>query len=579
MNLPEMKIVHGVPPSPPPGQMVALDLEITGGKKERLHRPEGEFAFLSVAYGDGTVYIIDKKEDVQATFDVVATDPLMKLVYHKALFDIRQLSRWATIPRTPVWDTMLMEQNLFGGYYSRMNLAATSARWLGVYMNKKIRETFTDATEMTEEMYEYGALDAYYTLGVAIEQLRYIEQTGTLSEASKVYNRYHWIDEPMIWVVLDMLPATVNVKAWLNLAEKHKAMAAAMKISLDVNYNSPAQVKVRLKKMGFNVASTGQKILEGLKTGATEEEIKFLDGVIKGRSIYKMGSTYGTNWIEKNIEEVNKVYANWNISGATQTGRLSCSNPNLQNIPARRFPIFRTFFTARDDDHILIVSDVSQQEPRITAFLSRDENLKAVFESGEDSHTAVARALFDIPEDEEVLKTDPRRRDAKAINLGMTYGLSEKGLMERTDLDETGAKRVLDKFFAEYPGIDRYIKDKRRDASSRGYVETILGKKCWVNEYFYRWANIAINAPIQGSAAEMMKLAMIILHEMCEHYEVEYPVTMVIHDEMVLDVPKDKAEIYQKMVLEAWRVAGERLIPGIPIVATADIVETWGGVE
>jgi len=374
---------------------------------------------------------------------------------------------------------------------------------------------------------------------------------------------------------MDMMPATVDAERWLHFAGECELKAKTIRDTLDINYNSPAQVKRYIQSLGFRVNSTGKEVLQGLKEQATDEQIEKIDLILGGRSYYKMSGTYGSKWLEKNVEDGSKVYPNWKIGGAAVTGRMACSNPNLQNIPAREFPIYREFFIPSDEDHVLIVSDVSQQEPRITAFLSRDPKLQWIFENDKDSHTAVAIELADLPEDYEMKKTDHRRRDAKAINLGLTYGLSAKGLAARTDKTVDEAKEMLDRYFNKFYGIKDYIQTYRRKAGRLGYVETILGKKCWVNHHHYRWQNNAINSPIQGSAAEMMKIALVVLHQMCQHYRVQYPVTMVIHDEMVLDVPRDKTETYQAMVLEAWRIAGERLIPGIPIKATATVAENW----
>jgi len=195
MRLPQFRYEKGMPPTPRPGEFIALDLEIFGADKNRLHRPEGEFAMLSIGYSDGAVYVITKEEDVQEALDIVYASGSSILVYHNAVFDIRQLNRWADHPRGgTVWDTMLMEQGLFGGYYTHFDLASLSARWLHLHMKKEVRETFSSSDELTQEQIEYGAKDAYITVLCALKQAEYMQKIGDPT----TYDRYAQTDMPMI---------------------------------------------------------------------------------------------------------------------------------------------------------------------------------------------------------------------------------------------------------------------------------------------------------------------------------------------------------------------------------------------
>jgi DNA polymerase I-like protein with 3'-5' exonuclease and polymerase domains len=496
----DFKIEKGLPPEAYLGEMVSLDLEIFGMDKERLHRPGGTFACLSVAmehqldYHNGlpeiTVWQFTDEHDVAECLRRLEKG---KWIFTNATFDLRQLRRWATIPPRRIWDTMLVEQELFGGYYSSFGLAAQAQRWLGLAMEKETRDEFSDGNEMTPEMQRYAALDPLVSLMVAQCQIDYICEEGEAED----FNKYYWgATAPMIWVVLDMPPAHVDVAAWSSFANEMRSKADLLKAGLPFNPASPKQVKEWIEeKTRRKVKSTDEEhILELVdelsgKGAKWAEVVDTLTRKLDYMHLAKNAGTYGTSWLEQSVENGNEVWANWKICGATDTSRLSCDMPNLTNIPARKYPIFRTFFVPQQG-HEIVVADVASQEPRILAKLSNDQTLIEALRRGESPHVTTGRLIFDDPN---FSKKDERYTIAKSINLGIPYGMSAKGVAAKAGIEEDLAERYLKIYFQKFPGVKGYMSEYRQFAQRHGFVRNLLGRKCWMNPYSYQWQNNAIN--------------------------------------------------------------------------------------
>jgi DNA polymerase-1 len=300
--------------------------------------------------------------------------------------------------------------------------------------------------------------------------------------------------------------------------------------------------------------------------------------IIRAQALLHASSTYGINWLNKNLEEDNLVYCGWNALKAV-TGRPSAAKPNLQNIPVRDEEgigtgKFREFFTSRYDGGFIIVSDVSQQEPRITAFLSGDERLRQAFETGEDVHQVVTDGINELLT--RYGKEPITRKIGKAINLGIVYGKTAYGLAEDMGISEEEADLFISAYFQKFPDVKRLVDKLTRQGQDHGYVETTSGRRVYINPYKTKGDNLSVNAPHQGGAADMTKMALRFIYEECKKQDIPYFLTMVIHDEVVADVPnKTQAKRAVKIIEDAWIKAASILYPGMPFEVDTGVGESW----
>lgn len=555
-----MNIIRGLPPVID-DRPVSVDIEIFG-MSGRLHRPSGTFASMQIGIGDD-VYVVLNESELQEAWDRIKHAPT--LIMHNAMFDIRHLRRWIIIDERPIWDTMIVEQVLWGGYFNNgeFSLADLARRYLDIHMDKGVRTDFGDSSYMTEEMLEYSAQDAWVTLRVYEEQRKEIEQNNRNMDV------YFRLDAPSIWTLLDIKPILVDAIRWVNVTTQYEKIGRELEDELGINVNSWQQVKDMLNvRLCLNVKNTRAKTLE--KHRNHPEVQKILDA----RMYRKAHSTYGEKWINENVENlqrgIGEVYSDFRVNG-TETGRFSSSSPNLLNIPARKLPVFREFFISPKGRR-MVVSDISQQEPRCLAYLSKDKQLREAFDKGEDLHLYVTRKIYG---DETITKDDPRRANGKAINLGTSYGLTEFGLAERLNIDTKEAEKFLNMYFARFPDVRNYITRQRMMANRDEYVETIMGRRIWVNKRDRQWENNAINAPIQGSAADFAKLWVNKFRELCYNKGMEFPVNVVVYDEVVMDIPEDKVDEYLVLLNEAFDWAGNEMMPGMPLVLDTEIGSSW----
>jgi DNA polymerase-1 len=551
-----VKLLTEIPVDIKKGQMVSFDIEMMGQTRERLHRPHGTFACISIAVeGREELYQLYDTADLKKLF-LSAKNALW--VGHNMLYDLRQLMRFVEIKPRYIHDTMLLEQAMFGGYYQNFSLKDLVRRYLGIVMEKEVRDEFEEATAMTQRMKEYAALDAKYTLDIALLQ-------RSTHEGAPGYSAYRDIDEKMIWPVLDIKGIPVDVEAWTKATDEFQEIADKLQGDLGFNVNSRTQVINACKKEGIHLQNTQAATLEAYKDYA------IIDGVLKTRMYRKATSTYGLKWLEKYVEDDGKVYSSWHITGA-ETGRMSSSNPNGQNIPARKLPIFRTFFTASPGNRF-IVDDVSQQEPCILAYESKDKVLTNAIMQGEDLHLAVAREIFNDPS---MPKSDDRRAVGKTINLGTAYGLSAIGCAKKLNIELEQAEKFLQQYFARFTGVFTWIAGTRANAYQTGFVKTASGRRIFLNTYNNQWQNNAINSPIQGGAADFTKMWVRKYWEKCNEYGVPYSLCLIVHDELGLDVPKEAVKETNRIRKEAFTETAETLFPGIPFKSESVMGANWG---
>ena len=302
------------------------------------------------------------------------------------------------------------------------------------------------------------------------------------------------------------------------------------------------------KKTKTGQYSTSEEVLSVLA-----KENSFVKLILEYRSVSKLLNTYIDSLPKQISKRTNRIHTEY-IQTVASTGRLSSINPNLQNIPIRttRGKKIRKAFIPKNNDYFIMAADYSQIELRIIASLSDEENMINAFKKNEDIHTSTAAAVFNIPLKE---VTREQRSNAKVVNFGIIYGVSAFGLSNQTNLSRKEAKELIEKYYIKYPKLKSYISDQISFARNKGYVETILGRRRYLKDINSRNSIVrgasernAVNAPIQGSAADIIKLAMINIQEKIYQYEFKSKMLLQVHDELVFDVFKPELNNFMEMV-------------------------------
>lgn len=350
----------------------------------------------------------------------------------------------------------------------------------------------------------------------------------------------------------------------------------------EFNINSPKQLgTILFEDMGLPLEYT-KKTKTGYSTAVDVLErlapiAPVVSKILDYRQITKLQSTYVIG-LQDAILEDGKIHTRY-VQDLTQTGRLSSTDPNLQNIPVRleQGRLIRKAFVPSLDDSVLLASDYSQIELRVLAHISKDEHLIEAFQKGVDIHTSTAMRVFGIEKAEDVTAND--RRNAKAVNFGVVYGISDFGLSNNLGITRKEAKDYIDTYFERFPGIKNYMETIVREARDKGFVETIYKRRRELPEINSRNFNVrnfaertAINSPIQGSAADILKVAMINLDRAIEEAGLSTRMLLQVHDEIVLEVPRVELETVKALVKETMESA---IALSVPLIADENDGQTW----
>ena len=332
------------------------------------------------------------------------------------------------------------------------------------------------------------------------------------------------------------------------------------------------KISAKAKKTKTGQYQTSEDVLETFKN-----DHAIIPLILDYRQLKKLKSTYIDPLPELCNPKDRRVHTTF-MQTVTATGRLSSNNPNLQNIPIRtdRGRAIRKAFVARDENHLLLSADYSQIELRIIAALSKDENMIQAFKDGQDIHRATAAKVFNVALED---VTRDQRAAAKAVNFGIIYGQSAFGLAQNLNISRTEAKGIIDNYFIQYPTIKTYMDTAILEAREKGYVETISGRRRYLPDITSANAVVrgfaernAINAPIQGSAADIIKLAMIKVDKAIKDNALKAKMLLQVHDELVFDVPKEEAEktaeIVRKAMEDAFHFA-------VPLEVEAKFASNW----
>jgi len=474
----------------------------------------------------------------------------------------------------------------------RRSMDLLSAQFLGyepvsieTLIGKKGKNQGTMRDVPVEQVTEYAAEDADITL-----QLKHcFEPLIIKREVNRVFEE---VENPLMQVLVDMEFEGVKIdEKFLN--DYSKVLEQDIKISEERVFEQ-AGVRFNLaspKQLGevlFDILKIDPKAKK-TKTGqyATGEEVlaklaakhKIVDDILNFRELSKLKSTYVDALPEMINPKTGRVHTSY-AQAVAVTGRLSSTNPNLQNIPIRsdRGKEVRKAFIPREASRFLVSADYSQIELRIVAAISGDPNMCEAFKQGKDIHTATAAKVYGIDEAD---VTKEMRYKAKSVNFGIIYGQGAFGLAENLSISRTEAKEIIDNYKKEFPNIQLYMDQQINKAKELGFVETLMGRKRWLRDINSSNFTVrgfaernAINSPIQGSAADMIKLAMIRVHNEMKKKHWESKMILQVHDELVFDAVESELPALKTLILECMKNAME-LPNGVPVEAEIGVGKNW----
>ena len=503
-------------------------------------------------------------------------------------FDLMVLRRLGIEIRGRKYDTMILHYLL--DPESRHNMNALAEKYLNykpieieTLIGKGSKQLTMDLVNV-ERVKEYAAEDADVTLQLKQALYPMIEQIG-------LQHLYFEIEEPMIAVLADIEMAGVRIDSEalavyaVELNRKLAELEAAIRTEAgepNLNINSARQLgEVLFGKMRIaekpKMTKTKQFCTDEDYLQLFARKHRIVDLILEYRGVKKLLSTYVEALPQLVNRSTGRIHTSFN-QAVTATGRLSSTNPNLQNIPVRddMGRRIRKAFIPSDDDHLLLSADYSQVELRLMAHLSGDESLIAAFEHGEDIHAATAAKLFNKTLDE---VTSEERRRAKTANFGIIYGISAFGLSQRLEIPRKEAKEIIDGYFASYPGVKKYMDNVVEKAKEEGFVSTIFGRRRYLNDIASHNAiarglaeRNAVNAPIQGSAADIMKIAMINVHRRFAAEGIRSRVILQVHDELVVDMLRSEQERVTAIVTECMESAAQLKVR---LIADAGVGGNW----
>jgi DNA polymerase I len=566
-----------------------FDTETTG-----LDTITAELVGMSFATIPGKAWYVPVPENREeatalvARFKSVFSNPAIGKTAQNMKFDIAVLGNYGIEIAGPTFDTMLAHYLIEPDMRHNMDiLAQTYLNYTPVsietLIGKKGKLQTTMRSAPLEEIKEYAAEDADITLQLRNILEPKLKETDTL----KIFNE---IEMPLVPVLAGIEAAGVKLdsKALNEFSKElhHEIIKVQEEIwqhaGVEFNIASPKQlgeilfdrlkIDEKPKKTATKQYQTGEDVLQKLA-----HKHPMVQLILDFRGLTKLKSTY-VDTLPLLVNPVTgRIHTSYNQAVAA-TGRLSSTNPNLQNIPIRteRGREIRKAFVPRNEDYTLLSADYSQIELRIIASMSNDEAMKEAFRQGLDIHTATAANIYNVPLDQ--VDRD-MRRNAKSVNFGIVYGISAFGLSENLGIPRKEAAEIIDTYFETFPGIKKYMDRTMASAREKGYVETLMGRRRIIrdinsaNGVMRGFAERnAINAPIQGSAADMIKIAMINIYNEFLERKLQSRMTMQVHDELVFDVYKPEVEIVKQIVGEGMKNA---LPLDVPVEVEMNTGDNW----
>jgi len=568
---------------------VCFDTETTG-----LKALEVQLIGIAFSFEAGKGYYVSFPENQEETaiileeFRPFFTSEGIEKIGHNLKYDIKVLSNYNMPVKGKLFDTMIAHYLINPDMRHNMDvLAETYLNYQPVsiteLIGKKGKNQLSMRTVPIEDQTEYAVEDADITF--QLKQLFTAELAA--GNVTKLFNE---IELPLVSVLTAMEIEGINLNTHFL-----KTLSVALTEDIDrleksiydaageeFNIASPKQLGIVLfekmelvkkpKKTKTGQYKTGEDILSFL---AKDHEI--IRNIQEYRQYKKLQSTYVDALPNEINPKTNRLHTQY-MQAVAATGRLSSNNPNLQNIPIRteRGKEVRKSFIPRDENHVLLAADYSQIELRIIAALSEEETMINAFKNGEDIHASTAAKVFNVPLEE---VTREQRSNAKTVNFGIVYGVSAFGLSNQTDLSRSEAKELIDTYYETYPKLKAYMANQVDFAREHGYVATVLNRRRYLKDINSRNAMVrngaernAVNAPIQGSAADIIKIAMIHIYNRFEKENLKTKMLLQVHDELVFDVPKEELELVKPIIKHEMENAFKM---SVPLDVEIGVGENW----
>ena len=570
-------------------ETIAFDTETDG-----LNSLEANLVGISFSWSDNKGYYIPLNSNILKIDEVLNElkpffeSPQIKKVGHNLKFDMNVLFKYNIKVQYPIYDTMVahylinpdMRHNLNSLSESYLNYSPISIESL---IGKRGKNQLSMKDISIEEITNYACEDA----DIALRLKNIFDEELEKNQVKKIFNE---IEIPMISVLNEMEAQGVKIDTkYLKKLEKEFETDLSIlkeeiykKCGEEFNLNSPKQLgdilfdKLRLvskpKKTKTGQYSTSEEVLSEL---ANDHDV--IKKILDWRSLDKLQNTYVKSLPNEVSNITDRIHSSFNQT-VTSTGRLSSNNPNLQNIPIRtqNGQKIRRAFVPRNNDFILMAADYSQIELRVIASISNEDNMIDAFLNNKDIHTITASKIYNIVPDD-VSKV--QRGNAKTVNFGIIYGVSAFGLSQQTELNRVESKAMIENYFINYPRLKNYMSEQIEFARNHGYVQTIMGRRRYLtninsqnNMLRSSAERNAINAPIQGTAADIIKIAMINIHKKFKNQSLKSRMILQVHDELVFDVYKPEKEIVSEIV----RVTMESAVSlKVPLKIDMKFGENW----
>ncbi|BAO55113.1 DNA polymerase I [Nonlabens marinus] len=557
---------------------VCFDTETTG-----LDPLAAELVGIAFCWEKGKGYYLpipEDREQAQAIVDQLKPffeSTGIEKIGQNLKYDIKVLDKYGVEVKGPLFDTMLAHYLINPDMRHNMDILAETylnytPQSIVELIGKKGKNQKSMRDVAVEKVKEYAVEDADITF-----QLK--QHFTPELKAADLDKLFHDIEIPLLKVLAAMEIEGINLdEDYLSsLSRKLTEDIASLQENIfkeageEFNIGSPKQLgeilfgKLKLvdkpKKTKTGQYSTAEDVLSYL---ATDHQI--IADVLEYRGLAKLQSTYVDALPHQVNPTTQRIHTNY-MQTVAATGRLSSTDPNLQNIPIRteRGRQVRKAFVPRDENYVLLAADYSQIELRIIAALSEEDNMMEAFKSGADIHSSTAARVFDVALED---VTREQRSNAKTVNFGIIYGVSAFGLSNQTDLDRTESKELIETYYKTYPKLRSYMDELVDFARENGYVETVLGRRRYLKDINSSNAVVrgaaernAVNAPIQGSAADIIKIAMINIFKKFEELQCKSKMLLQVHDELVFDIHKDELDDMKKLIQEEMQNAYKLIVP------------------
>jgi DNA polymerase-1 len=571
-------------------KIFCFDTETTG-----LNVSEAELVGIAFSIKTKEAYYVPIPENQEEAklvvdeFKALFENPAIEKIGQNIKYDILMLKWYGVEVQGKYWDTMLMHYVLEPE--SRHNLTYLAESYLNyspvaiqTLIGKNGKNQLTMRDVAPEKIKEYAGEDADITLQVKLELDKLLD--------GDLLNLYNEVEEPLVDVLVEIEYNGVNLDVpFLEDYSKvlDKEIVIIKKKIFDAaglntfNLDSPKQVgEVLFTKLEipyrWKRTKTGQFSTNEEKLSELAQEHEIVADLLTYRSMAKLKSTYVDALPKLISKKTGRIHSSFN-QALTATGRLSSQNPNLQNIPIRseRGREVRKAFIPKDDKHILLAADYSQIELRLVAEISGDKAMLQAFQDGLDIHQATAARIYGVPLDE---VTKEQRYNAKTVNFSIIYGAGATNLSKNLGIKRSEAQALISQYFNEYEGLKNYMENVVTKAREDGYVTTLKGRRRTLRDLTSQNSMMrshaernAVNTPIQGSAADMIKLAMIKIYKAIKEAGLQTKMTSQVHDELIFDVPLEELEQAKVLINEHMKNA----LPGlkVPILVGMDTGANW----